>query len=484
LMEIQQLLVESVIASITESSKLHVFAKTTTEICNSQQVIDALRVECATHTTDLYIDKEQSVSPLSIAEVSELDSSQRNLITRERELFHKRLNIFEYTSFALQPHKSRIYPIEDIIEADLFSVPSYDFLDAKHNADDVIQECIEQVNQRNLQSAIECLQDTLALHESNLTMKISIIHDGLDKLLTDFQKQLHQNREQFSTCHNSIALLDLSTDISYQNLKKKKMESIRNFFTESNLFTSKIKHIQDQSIKWVENKWEQIYMQYVNNPTTRFRIQREMRKVDKQMDKLCETMYKNFLQSSLHSGKDAHLHSLEEMKVSIFQWKLKMVSVSEDWVSTMLDSKDASFCSYLEDLHKQLFDLERMNQSLNIYKQKVEHLCRTMSLNVIQKQRNLQSNSLDALADTLAVSQRFYSQNHKTFFENSIKDTHSLLLDSDIDVVDEEEHELKLKKTSMKGSPLMGTRLHSLGILAELSLDEIQVIMLDLVQYL
>ena len=111
-----------------EISKFHVFATKTTEIFENQHLVNALCVEC---NTNFHMDKEQSASPLSIAEVSELDISQRNGNTRDRDLFNKRLNIFEYTSFASHSQKSRIYPIEDIIEGDLFSVPSYDFLDAK-----------------------------------------------------------------------------------------------------------------------------------------------------------------------------------------------------------------------------------------------------------------------------------------------------------------------------------------------------------------
>jgi hypothetical protein len=210
-----------------------------------------------------------------------------------------------------------------------------------------------------------------------------------------------------------------------------------------------------------------------------------MRKIDSQFERVCDAAFHKFSKASSSSDKDSYLLQLEATKRSIFAWKMKIVSVSEDWVNTMLVSKEDTYCEYLEELHAQLLDIQSMTQALIIYQRKLEQLARTMALDL---QRFRQVGLFDdEVAHELAGK---WSQNHpySLFYslpfhprrpraESEAKkklshDTMTLRSRG----LQEEEREMKRL--------LMGTRMKSLAMLAELPIEEAEAMMLDLIEFI
>lgn len=336
------------------------------------------------------------------------------------------------------------------------------------------------INKRDLESAVKCIDDAFSTREVVLKSYIASINKSHDNLITSFRDQLTNYRKEFTSSHDSFHLLSNSVDLEYNNLKEKKLSAIRQLFADSKNLCQALKHVQENPMAWTLSKMNHMIAVY-KTPNFRARIQKDLRIIDTTFDRVCETAFKIFKSRSTMQKKDQYIFQLDDMKEAIFNWKKSIVSSSEEWVNSLLVIKDNCSIEYLEELHLQLSDLQNMRQNLDLYKMKLDHLSRSSALGLdrfrhhcrydedaAQRMVKHHNGSSDPSKDALIYSHPYSIFYHWNGGEGN------------------DDHGSKVIQPAEKErcKMLMGTRIRSLGILADVSLEQVEAVLIDLIRFL
>ena len=349
-------------------------------------------------------------------------------------------------------------------------------------AEDFIRESIEIINKRNLESAVKCVDDAFSTREVVLKSYVASIDQSHDNLITSFRDQLNNYRQEFVSSHDSFHLLINAVDLEYDSSKNKKLSVIRQLFVDSINLCQTLKQVQENPMAWTLSKMNHMIAVY-KTPNFRARIQRDLRIMDTAFDSVCETAFKIFKTRSTMQKKDQFLFQLDDTKEAIFNWKKSIVSSSEEWVNSLLVIKDNCNIEYLEELHLQLSDLQNMRQNLDLYKMNLDQLSRSSALGLERFRHYCRYDEVAA--------QRMATHHNGTIDSSKSKDTliyshpYSLFYRwNGREGKVEHGSEIAQRTEKERCTMLLGTRIRSLGILADLSLEQMEVALMDLIRFL
>ena len=349
----------------------------------------------------------------------------------------------------------------------------------QNNGEILIEENINKINRRNLASALSSLEETFSLREGCLRSIVHSIHVTHERLISSFSDQLFKYRLEFSASHDSYKLLEKSVEIQYNNLKNKKMSAMRQLFADSRKVTEKIKQIQDKSMNWTLTKMEST-MAAFKAPNFRLRLQKDMRALDSTYERVCDTAFKNFQKRSTANKRDEYWQEIDGTKRSIYRWKMSIITVSEEWINAMLGMNDNCYSEYIEELHAQLSDLQQMSDNLTIYKLKLAHLSRHARLELDRFERFCRYD--EGAAVRMIQQSAGPSNNFEGYQEEEQQQMHCL---HPYSLFARNQSDAKLLQADHgendRASILIGTRIRSLGLLAGLSLEYVEAILMELI---
>ena len=336
------------------------------------------------------------------------------------------------------------------------------------------------------------MDDAFSTREVVLKSYVASIEKSYDRIITSFRDQLINYRKEFIYSHDSFHLLENAVDLEYNNLRNKKLSVMCQLFVDSKSLSLSLKQVQDKPMAWTITKMNLMIGVY-KTPIFRTRMQRDLRIIDTAFDRVCETAFKIFKNRSTMPKRDEFQMQLDEIKQSIFNWKRSIVSSSEEWVNSLLVIKDNCSIEYLEELHLQLVDLQNMQQNLDLYAKKLNHLSRSSALGLdrfrlycrydedaalrMAHHHLYEYNTMDSSKNSSVTTN--YCHPYSLFFQWNRKEDE----DEDEDAGGQESIEVK-QQSKERCAMLMGTRIRSLGILADVSLEQVEAILMDLTSYM